>query len=245
ISDPSVAYDAAHKTWMISGLGISNALGSAVGAAVVVSLSTDGGLTWNNPVAVAQTSVAFFDKDWIVCDNTSTSSFYGHCYVEWDIASSGDLVQMSTSSDGGKTWSAGQATADNASGLGGQPLVQPNGTVIVPYLTSNASIAAFTSTNGGSSWNSSATIAAQTDHQVAGSIRTEPLPSAEIDGSGKVYVAWQDCRFENGSLARQHRLYRNHQSRQTAVARCVYFLPPGGQFALQSWHCCSSLSRHW
>ena len=31
-----------------------------------------------------------------------------------------------------------------------------------------------------------------------GSLRTSPLPSAEIDGSGKVYVVWQDCRFRSG-----------------------------------------------
>lgn len=205
VSDPSVAYDAAHRRWMISSLAISNTFFSAVGAAVIVSISSDGGLTWNPPVEVANANGGFFDKDWIVCDNTATSTFYGHCYVEWDIASSGDRVQMSTSSDGGSTWSAEQGTADNASGLGGQPLVQPNGTVIVPFLSigalgSTSSIAAFTSTDGGASWSSSVTIAAQTDHQVA-SIRTEPLPSAEIDSAGKVYVAWQDCRFENGCNA--------------------------------------------
>jgi BNR repeat-like domain len=205
VSDPSVAYDAAHKHWMISSLAISNTLGSAIGVAVLVSISTDGGLTWNPPVEIANANGGFFDKDWMVCDNTATSSFYGHCYVEWDIASSGDRVQMSASSDGGSTWSAGQGTADNASGLGGQPLVQPNGTVIVPFLSaggfgSTSSIAAFTSTDGGASWSNSVTIASQTDHQVA-SIRTEPLPSAEIDSSGKVYIAWQDCRFENGCNA--------------------------------------------
>ncbi len=205
VSDPSVAYDGAHKRWMISSLAISNTLGSAVGVAVLVSISTDGGLTWNPPVEVANANGGFFDKDWMVCDNTATSSFYGHCYVEWDIASSGDQVQMSTSSDGGSTWSAGQGTADNASGLGGQPLVQPNGTVIVPFLNagglgSTSSIAAFTSTDGGASWSNSVTIASQTDHQVS-SIRTEPLPSAEIDSAGKVYVAWQDCRSENGCTA--------------------------------------------
>jgi len=205
ISDPSVTYDVAHKRWMISALAISNTLGSAVGAAVVVSISSDGGLTWNPPVEIANANGGFFDKDWIACDNISTSSFYGHCYSEWDIASNGDLVQMSTSSDGGNTWSSGQATADNASGLGGQPLVQPNGTVVVPFLSSGllglaSSISAFTSTDGGGSWNSSVTIASQTDHQVA-SIRTEPLPSAEIDSAGKVYVAWQDCRFESGCSA--------------------------------------------
>jgi hypothetical protein len=205
VSDPSVVYDASHKDWIISSLAISDATGTPVGAAVIVSISSDGGLTWNAPVTVANANSGFFDKDWIVCDNAATSQFYGHCYAEWDIASNGDLIQMSTSSDGGNTWSAGQATADNATGLGGQPLVQPNGTVVVPFLGtgilgSTSGIAAFTSTNGGASWNSSVSISSETDHQVA-SIRTEPLPSAEIDSTGKVYVAWQDCRFESGCSA--------------------------------------------
>src|SRR6266702_2316729 len=200
VSDTSVTYAAAHKHWMISSLAISNATGTPVGAAAIVSISSDGGLTWNSPVTVANANSGFFDKDWIVCDNTATSQFYGHCYVEWDIASSGDLVQMSTSSDGGSTWSAGQGTGDSAIGLGGQPLVQPNGTVVVPFLSLNGSISAFTSTDGGTSWNSSVTISSQTDHAVA-NLRSEALPSAEIDGSGKVYVAWQDCRFESGCSA--------------------------------------------
>ncbi len=200
VSDPSVAYDAAHKLWMISSLAVTNGFGTAVGVAVLVNSSADGGLTWNAPIVVANANGGFFDKDWIVCDTTSTSAYFGHCYVEWDITSNGNLVQMSTSNDGGASWSAGKATADSISGLGGQPLVQPNGTVIVPFLSTNATIAAFTSTNGGTSWNSSVTIASATDHQVA-SLRSEPLPSARMDGSGKAYVVWQDCRFEGGCNA--------------------------------------------
>src|SRR5436305_14138818 len=118
LSDPSVSYDAAHKLWMISSLAISSGSGTAVGAAVIVNTSSDGGLTWNQPIVVANANGGFFDKDWIVCDDTSSSAYYGHCYVEWDINSSGNLVQMSTSSDGGATWSTGQATQDNVSGLG-------------------------------------------------------------------------------------------------------------------------------
>ena len=201
LSDPTVAYDAAHNHWIIASLAISNASGSPVGVAVIVSLSSDGGLTWNAPVVVANAnSGGFFDKDWIVCDNTATSPFYGHCYVEWDITSSGNLVQMSTSSDGGNSWSAGQSTAQNDSGLGGQPLVQPIGTVIVPFLSSTPSISAFTSTNGGASWSGSVTISSQSDHAVT-ALRTEPLPSAQIDSKGNVYVVWQDCRFESGCTA--------------------------------------------
>src|SRR5579859_5061102 len=200
ISDPAVAYDAKDKVWMISGLSILIESGSPIGAAVLVNRSTDGGLTWSNPVTVAKAPIGvFFDKDWIVCDDTSTSPFFGHCYAEWDIASSGDLVQMSTSTDGGKTWGPAQATANKASGLGGQPLVQPGGTVIVPFVGAN--IESFTSTNGGTSWTASVTIGSAKSHTEGGNLRSSPLPSAEIDASGKVYVAWQNCQFEKGCSA--------------------------------------------
>ena len=200
ISDPAVAYDAKHNVWLISGLAILNEGGSPIGAAVLVNRSTDGGLTWKSAVTAAKAANGvFFDKDWIVCDDSSSSPFYGHCYIEWDITSSGDLVQMSTSTDGGQTWGTGLATADHASGLGGQLLVQPGGTVIVPYLGNN--IAAFTSTNGGTSWTKSVIVGSANSHFESGNLRSGPLPSAEIDGSGKVYVAWENCQFESGCKA--------------------------------------------
>lgn len=195
VSDPTVAYDAAHSTWMAASLAINS---SVVGVAVIVNQSTDGGLTWGNPVVVhTATGSEFLDKSWIVCDDTSTSSFYGHCYVEWDDNGNGNLIHMSTSTDGGNTWGAQQTTANNATGIGGQPLVQPNGTVIVPIDNANETrLLAFTSTNGGTSWSSTVTVTSITAHTDPGGIRSGPLPSAEIDGSGKVYVVWEDCRFE-------------------------------------------------
>jgi hypothetical protein len=132
-----------------------------------------------------------------VCDNTSTSSFYGHCYSEFDNAGHGDELLMNTSSDGGLTWSAPVAPAGTPSGLGGQPLVQPNGTVVVPASNGNeTAIIAFRSTNGGASWGNTVTVSTVSGHLDAGGIRSGPLPSAEIDASGKVYVVWSDCRFE-------------------------------------------------
>lgn len=189
ISDPSVAFDAAHGKWIIAGVAIKN----STGVAVVASTSSDG-ITWNNPVVVNSTS-GFDDKDWIACDNNASSAFFGHCYVEWDEAFSGDQVRMSTSTNGGVSWGA-FVNVPNAFGLGGQPVVQPNGTVVVPFLGNG--IQAFTSTNGGSSWSSPVTVANVTDHGVAGGMRTSPLPSAEIDAAGTVYVVWQDCRFRAG-----------------------------------------------
>jgi hypothetical protein len=141
----------------------------------------------------------YLDKSWIVCDTTSTSPDYGNCYVEFDDNSQGNHIYMLTSTDGGVTWSAPRSTADSAFGLGGQPLVQPNGTVVVPYFADlQSQIRSFVSTDGGSSWGSSVEVSTQSDHGVDGGLRTEPLPSAEIDAAGTVYLVWQDCRFRTG-----------------------------------------------
>jgi BNR repeat-like domain len=102
---------------------------------------------------------------------------------------------MSTSTDGGRTWSVPASPAANPHGLGGQPVVQPNGSVIVPFQMLNGTISAFRSTDGGQSWSTAATVSRIAFHPVAGNLRTSPLPTAEIDGAGTVYVAWEDCRF--------------------------------------------------
>jgi hypothetical protein len=193
-SDAAVAYDASHGKWLITSIALTN----ATGVAVLASSSNDA-LNWNNPVIVNNKS-AFSDKDWVVCDSNSSSPYYGHCYVEWEDAGIGDQVEMSTSTDGGQTWSAAFIVS-NAIGLGGQPVVQTNGTVVVPFLSfsGDGAIGVFTSTNGGKTWGSLGTIAAVTSHEVAGNLRAVyQLPSAEVDGGGTVYVAWWDCRFRSG-----------------------------------------------
>ena len=189
-SDASVAFDARHNTWLISSLGIS---GNSV--VVLTSRSTNGGLTWSNPVTTATGSN---DKNWIVCDNTATSPFYGHCYAEYDVTSSGNAVRMKTSTDGGATWGAALSPGGGASGLGGQPVVRPNGTVLVPYLSSADTIRSFRSIDGGASWRATVLVSSISHHTVAGGLREEPLPSAEIDSAGTAYVAWADCRFRSG-----------------------------------------------
>ena len=194
VSDPSVAYDARHSTWMVSSIPL---LPSRVVPTIFVSLSTDGGVSFGNPVTIPPPPVRSpnLDKNWTVCDNWSASPFYGHCYTEFDDFGQGDLEYMSTSTDGGRTWSTPVAPAGRPHGLGGQPVVQPNGTVVVPFETINGTIAAFRSTNGGASWTRAVTVSRIAFHPVAGDLRTSPLPTAEVDGTGNVYVAWEDCRF--------------------------------------------------
>jgi hypothetical protein len=189
-SDASVAFDARHNVWLISSIGIS---GSSV--VVLTSRSTDGGLTWGNPVTTATGSN---DKNWIVCDNTASSPFYGHCYTEYDVTSSGNAVRMKTSTDGGATWGAALSPGGGANGLGGQPVVRPNGTVLVPYLSSADTIRSFRSVDGGASWRATVLVSSISHHTVAGGLREETLPSAETDSAGTAYVAWSDCRFRSG-----------------------------------------------
>jgi hypothetical protein len=187
-SDAAVAFDALHNVWLISTLPIGN------DTSVAVSRSTDG-LTWGNPIAV--TGSASADKNWIVCDNTATSLYYGHCYSEWDNTGNGDEILMSTSTDGGLTWGPALATAGQDFGIGGVPVVQPNGKVIVPILGFNGHVIAFTSTNGGKSWTRAVNVATYTSHGEAGSIRSAGLISSAVDAAGKVYVLWPDCRFRS------------------------------------------------
>ncbi len=196
-TDASVAYDARHNMWLISSLTLLEA-GGVHGNAVVTSRSADGGLTWSTPFTTA--TGGDLDKNWIVCDNTASSPFYGRCYTQWDNHGAGNLLQMSTSTDGGQTWSA--PATNNTGVIGGQPVVRPDGTVIVPTANANeTAIGAFNSTNGGASWSATTTIATIRHHTVAGSLREGPLPSAEIDAGGTVYVAWTDCRFRQACKA--------------------------------------------
>ena len=108
-------------------------------------------------------------------------------------------VELSTSTDGGLTWGAIQTPANTSSATGGQPVVQPNGTVIVPITggCSQLTLRALRSTDGGATWSAIAPITSIHRHKVGGGLRggTYVLPSAEVDGAGTVYVAWQDCRF--------------------------------------------------
>jgi BNR repeat-like domain len=198
ITDPSVAYDAALETWMITTIVFLETPGGITAPAVLASRSLDGGITWDRPVTVAYAgSSGYLDKDWVVCDNTSTSPRYGTCYVEWDDSARSNLIQISPSRDGGMTWGAARTTINRASGFDGAPLVQPNGTVIVPLSNANqTAVMAITSHDGGASWSRPSTIAPVTSFSQSAYFQDKILLNAGIDASGKVYLTWVDCRFE-------------------------------------------------
>ena len=198
ISDPAVAYDPKHDVWLIVSLPLKADISSP---SVLASRSTDGGLTWQNPVVVQQaTGFQDFDKTWVTCDTWAASPFFGRCYAQWDDFGSGNIFHMATSTDGGLTWSPAQVPNDSV--IAGQPVVQPSGRVVVPIDDGfEGSLLSYVSTNGGQSYVGPSNITSIQSHGEAGNLRSGPLPSAEVDADGNVYVVWADCRFRSGCPA--------------------------------------------
>ncbi len=196
-SDPVVAYDAAHGTWLIASLALT--AGNA--AAVVVSRSPDG-LTWSAPFTVIEAPWdpnLLLDKEWIVCDNGSASPHRGNCYATYSDFRTRRL-EFQASRDGGVTWGA-QVSAPEDAGRPSivgrwapapQPVVQPDGDLIVPYYDEDR-VASVLSADGGRSFSAPVTVS-PTAFKATPGLRAPPLPSAEVDANGVVYVVWPDCR---------------------------------------------------
>src|ERR671930_489732 len=192
VSDPSVAHDRAHGVWMVSSLALD---ASIRGVAVIVNRSTNGGATWGNPVTVrAATGTQDFDKNWTVCDNTTTSPFYGSCYTTWDDFGHGNALKIAYSRDGGLTWKLSKTP--HVGVIGAQPLTLPNGNVVVPLDNASETAIGYTiSTNGGARFGNAFTISSITAANDPGNIRSGPLPSAEISRRGQLFLLWEACRF--------------------------------------------------
>jgi BNR repeat-like domain len=225
-SDPVVAFDRRHNRVYFNTLSVSDA-GCAIfcDSAVTLNVSTNGGKTFGAPRIVHEdvsdansNSFVFNDKNWIVTDNTRTSPHYGRTYAVWDQVRCAEPsctaieqpVMLRYSDNGGKTWSnviqvTHEQPAQSHQEVGVQPVVLPNGHVVIVYVDATAgaytfvgSYTAVRSTDGGRTWSSPHLI----DHadpyaEEGGSLRAPNVPSATVDGN-KIYVAFQDERFTSG-----------------------------------------------
>ncbi len=180
---PAVAYDARHNVWLITAATSSPSDG-------IVSRSTDGGLSWSDPIVVSQDA---HDQSTVACDNTFSSQYYGQCYF----LSHGDWwsIIVETSTDGGKTWVP--TTVLPVNGFYPQVTVRPNGMVVVVLRMFNLDgpqpYVSVVSLNAGQDWSRFRRLLypQRTYHP----FEFGGEPSLAVDDSGKVYVAFVDCRF--------------------------------------------------
>jgi BNR repeat-like domain len=192
-SDPAVTFDAVHGAWLITTLTLEQG-----GTRVQVSRSTDGA-HWSSPVTVAAGPA--LDKEWIACDDGATSSLRGRCYDMYTDDAK-NQVSSQSSDDGGLTWSAPVRVGGNLVGM--QPVVLGDGTVVTVAGSfdergTTGTIEGARSTDGGVTFTPFTVAPLQA---AAGTpVRAISLPTLALDGSGRIYVAWTDCRFRPGCTA--------------------------------------------
>jgi BNR repeat-like domain len=195
-SDPVVAFDAVHRTWLIAGIGFRGRYHD-----VFVARSPDG-FRWSAPIAAADSVDEDHDKEWLTCDNAASSPFRGRCYLAY-VDTAHWMLGIRTSDDGGQTWSKPVRMQPGVAGgafSGPVPVARPNGDLVIPYsffgpINGEDRVAAVVSHDGGATFSQPVRIAALASADVIDSIRAPNLPSASVDAAGKLYVSWQDGRF--------------------------------------------------
>ena len=204
-ADPSVAYNARYGKWLVEATG----LGSTANTLGLYVSRSDDGKSWGSPIQVHAAGTGDTpSKSWITCDNYGNSAGYGNCYVAYSNTASTPANQLfvSTSTDGGASWSAPAGTPDTSVGTGAIPLVQPTapsaspgstcGRLVVSYAN-GAALNDFASSDCGATNSAHAVITSTqaAQHTVAQGLRVSLLPSATIDGSGAIYLAYQTRSF--------------------------------------------------
>lgn len=196
VTDPAVAYDRVHGVWLVSVLAFREQTpGGSFATEIVVSRSTDG-ISWSPPVVTAPpTGTPSHDKNWIVCDNGAMSPFAGRCYTAWSDMARPAVIVVSTSTDGGLTWRDPVDVPQAQNSLGAQPVVRPDGTLVVVYLRMELqTMHATRSVDGGATFSTPTSVSLATASGPTG-LRAPPLPSVDVDAAGRIYAAWHDCRF--------------------------------------------------
>lgn len=201
VSDPWVAFGPGGRVYYAS--LVFQELGSPDNG-ILVSASSDGGLTWDAPVFAHRASGRDFDdKEAIVADARRDSPFRGRVYVGWDTAIDDERqpLRIAVSSDEGRSFGPAVDLWTEGANIGIVPLVGPGGVVHAIWLNAQASglaILSARSEDGGATWSDPVPVATVSPTDVPGLRVGGSLPAAAIDPrTGALYVAWNDGRFSS------------------------------------------------
>ncbi len=180
---------------------------------IYVNKSTDGGLHWSNPAALAlnSNSSLALDKEAITADPTNSNNVY----AVWDElgVGGGGPTMFSRTTDAGQTWSSPQIILNPSPGqtIANQIAVLPDGTLVnmcvsINYSTNAETIVVVRSSNQGVTWSAPITINSLqalgvNDPDMGAGVRTGGIvPDMAVDhASGNLYVVWQDGRFSSAT----------------------------------------------
>jgi hypothetical protein len=210
-SDPwlDIAPDGTAHQVTIASTGATLATRSV--SAVLVTRSSDGGLTWAAPQALIRDTGAFFnDKETLTADPTDARLVY----AVWDRlqqAASGPTY-LARSTDGGATWEPARAIYDpgvNHQTIGNLVRVLPGGTLVnlLTHLVGtneragSATLEVIRSFDHGATWSAPVKIAdylpiGVTDAATHLEVRDgTPVAAMAVAPDGTLYAVWQDGRF--------------------------------------------------
>jgi len=213
-SDPWVSFAPDGNAYQVS-LSFNGAvLAAGSSSAILVSRSTDGGMTWANPVTVIRDGAAFFnDKDSITADPTDARFVYA-VWDRLDSATHGPSY-FSRTIDSGVSWEPGRAIYDPgplAQTINNQIVVLPNGTLVnfftqfntVPNAPAMVTLSIVRSVDKGLTWSTPIVISpvqsvGTRDPESGSFIRDgSTLGSIAVGPQGVLVAVWQDARFSGG-----------------------------------------------
>lgn len=214
-SDPWVSFAPDGTAYAISLSFDGQVFQSGSRSAILVTRSTDGGLTWGDPVTlIVDGSTAFNDKESITADPNDSS----YVYAVWDrlTQSNEGPTWFSRTTDAGATWEAARIIYDPGVGnqtIGNQIAVLPDGTLVNAFIridgtnTSSpvSTIRIIRSLDNGANWSTPVTVASS----LAVGTRDPDTRQAVRDGAGlfdiavgpgnELVIVWQDARFTDGT----------------------------------------------
>jgi hypothetical protein len=198
--DPGVAFDRAgnaYFSFIDSNFGIS------------VRKSPDGGVTWAPAVQVAASPIhdGAEDKPAIAVGPDHTNTATDRVYVGWDDNGARDVLQVSSSGDGGATWTAPVSVDGQATEIYAQPAVGADGTFYIAWDNfanpSGSRIMFSSSLNDGSTFSTPVVAATSTINlfnpshytipaQPTRGIAADPAIAVEPSGpnAGRIYLSY-------------------------------------------------------